>query len=84
MTNYIPKYQFSAIAARRASKAEHKFVTLQRRLKSGKWGKPFAFEKKPEYRMQDGKLVCIGLESDEKALERFVKMNTTTEYRIAQ
>ena len=84
MTNYIPKYQFSAIAARRASKAERQYVTLQRKLKSGKWGKPFTFEKEPEYRMQDGKLVRTGWESDENALGRFVKMNTTTEYRIAQ
>ena len=84
MTSYIPKYQFSAITARRASKAEHEYVTLQRRLKSGKWGKPFTFEKSPEYRMDSGKLVRIGWESDEKALERFAAMNTNTEYRIAQ
>lgn len=84
MTSYIPKYQFSAITARRAAKAEHRYVTIQRRLKSGKWGKPFTFEKRNEGHMEDGKFVRDGWESDEKAFERFVEMNTGTEYRIAE
>ena len=84
MTSYIPKYQFSAITARRASKAEHKYVNIQRRLKRGKWGKPFTFEKRHEYRMDNGNLTRTGWESDEKAFERFVAMNTGTEYRIAE
>ena len=84
MTSYIPKYQFSAIAARRAYKTEREYVTIQRRLKSGKWGKPFTFEKRPEYRMDGGKYVRTGWESDEKAFGRFVAMNTANEYRIAE
>ena len=36
MTNYIPKYQFAAISAKR-HKAQNTFK-YQQQLKSGKWG----------------------------------------------
>lgn len=41
MGNYIPKYQFSAIVARRAAKGAKKVTEFkyQRLCKSGKWGK---------------------------------------------
>lgn len=83
MTSYTPKYQFAAISARRASKAEHRFVEYQQLLKSGKWGAVRRFEMRKNSHLVDGKWV-YEWEAAEQALARFAAMNPQYTLRLAQ
>ena len=83
MTSYIPKYQFAAISARRASKAEHRYVEYQQLLKSGKWGAVHRFEMRKNCRLVDGEWV-YEWETEEQALARFAAMNPQYTLRLAQ
>lgn len=69
-SNYIPKYQFQAIVAGRKSAPQ--VVMIQRKLKSGKWGKARETEKLGKY------------ESDQDVVDRLNKCNPGSEFRLAE
>lgn len=69
-SSYIPKYQFQAVMANR--KGESEVIMVQRKLKSGKWGKALPTKKLGKY------------ESDQDVVDRLNKFNPGSEYRLAE
>ena len=69
-TGYIPKYQFQAIMANRKSAPQ--VVMVQRKLKSGKWGKALETKKLGKY------------ESDQDVVDRLNRSNPGSEFRLAE
>lgn len=67
-SSYIPKYYHQAIMAKRTHKDT---VTVQRKLKSGAWGKPHEATR-------------LYKESDQDVIDRLHKFNPGDEYRIAE
>lgn len=73
MSNYIPKYQFSAITNRRAAKGAKKVTEFkyQRLCKSGKWGK---------VRTGDNKLYTH--RTPQEVIEYWNEINPDTKFRL--
>lgn len=69
-TSYVPKYQFQAIMANRESAPQ--VVMIQRKLKSGKWGKAHETTKLGRY------------ESDQDVIDRLNRLNPGSEFRLAE
>jgi hypothetical protein len=69
-SNYIPKYQFQAIVANRKSAPQ--VVMIQRKLKSGKWGKACETKRLGKY------------ESDQDVVDRLNEFNPGSEFRLAE
>ena len=68
VSSYIPKYQFEGLMARRYNKRKHE-VMVQRKLKSGKWGKAL-----PE--------TVYGNETPEQVVARINELNPGQEFRL--
>lgn len=69
-SDYIPKYQFQAIMGGRKSAPQ--VVMIQRKLKSGKWGKARETEKLGKY------------ESDQDVVDCLNKCNPSSEFRLVE
>lgn len=75
MTSYVPKYQFSAIAARRAAKGAKNATEFkyQRLYKNGKWGKVLT-----------GDNSLYTHRTPQEVIEYWNQINPNTKFRLAE